>query len=117
MSSSTGRIVASAAGGLTAAIVSSLCCLGPLVAVFLGISGAGLARTFEPVRPLFVVGTIAALAYAHWTLRREKRRVCEPGTLCASPRAQAWTKWMVWGGTVLSVPLLLFPWWSRFVLT
>src|SRR5229473_852719 len=80
-------------GGVVAAIASTLCCAGPLVAVSLGVSSAGLARIFEPLRPVFVIGAVAALGYAHWTVRRTEQRACEPGTLCASPRVQTWTKW------------------------
>lgn len=44
-------------GGLGA----SLCCIGPILFVTLGI-GAGLASTFEPLRPLFTAITVVALA-------------------------------------------------------
>jgi len=115
MTSPSNKTVASVAGGVVAAAASTLCCAGPLVAVSLGVSGAGLARVFEPLRPLFVIGAVAALGYAHWMVRQASQRACDPGTLCASPRAQAWMKWLLWGGTVLAVPLLSFPWWSRFV--
>lgn len=50
MRSATTKTVFSSAGGLTAAVGSTLCCAGPLVAVLLGVSGAGPARTFD-VRP------------------------------------------------------------------
>ena len=116
MLSVTTKTLFSTAGGLAAAVGSTLCCAGPLVAVLLGVSGAGLARTFEPLRPLFIVGTVGALAYGHWTLRRSRTAACEPGTFCASPRAQRWMTATLWTGTALACPLVLFPWWSRFVL-
>ena len=37
---------------VAAALLGSLCCVGPLVFVALGV-GAGLASTFEPLRPVF----------------------------------------------------------------
>ena len=119
MLSASSKTAVSTAGGLMAAVASTLCCAGPLVAVLLGLSGAGLARVFEPLRPLFVVGTVAALGYAHWTVRsaeRDDAELCEPGSACASPRIRAWTKRILWIGTVVAVPLLSFTWWSRFVL-
>jgi mercuric ion transport protein len=116
MPSTSSKTALSTAGGVAAALGSTLCCAGPLVAVLLGVSGAGLARTFEPLRPVFVLGTVAAFGYAHWTLHRAEAQACEPGSPCAAPRVRAWTKWTLWIGTVLAVPLLLFPWWSRFVL-
>lgn len=116
MWSATTKMVSSTAGGLIAAVGSTLCCAGPLVAVLLGVSGAGLARTFEPLRPLFIVGTVGALAYGHWTLRRLRTAACEPGTLCASSRAHTWMRATLWAATALACLLVLFPWWSRFVL-
>ncbi len=50
------------AGGL-AAILASTCCLGPLVLVALGFSGAwiGNLTVLEPYRPLFIGAALVAL--------------------------------------------------------
>jgi mercuric ion transport protein len=84
--------------------------------VFFGLSGAGLAATFEPLRPYFVAGTAGALGFGFLVLRREDRRACEPGTLCASPLARRRMKAALWVATAIAIPLLTFPWWSKFVL-
>ncbi len=44
-------------GGAGAALASALCCAGPLLAVAAGVSGAGLAATFDPLRPWFLGAT------------------------------------------------------------
>ena len=116
MTTSVTKTVLAATGGVAAAMVSTLCCAGPLVAVALGLSGAGLAATFEPLRPYFVVGTVLALGFGFVELRREQKRACEPGSLCASPIARRRIKWALWTATIVSIPLLTFPWWSRFLL-
>jgi mercuric ion transport protein len=110
------KAIASVAGGIVAAVASTLCCAGPLVAVALGVSGAGLAQTFEPLRPAFVVMAVGALAYGHWAVRKEEQRACEPGSPCVSPVVRRRTKRVLWLGTVLAVPLLTFPWWSPLVI-
>jgi len=110
------KTVLASAGGLAAAIGSALCCAGPLVAVALGLSGAGMAATFEPLRPYFVAGTVLALGFGFVVLRREDRKACEPDTLCASPITRRRMKWALWIATVVAVPLITFPWWSKFVL-
>ncbi len=109
------KTIAAATGGIVAAVGSALCCAGPLVAVFLGLSGAGLAATFEPLRPFFVAGTVAALGFGFVVLRREERKACEPGTLCASPIARRRMKRTLWIATALAIPLLTLPWWFEFV--
>jgi mercuric ion transport protein len=110
------KAIAAAAGGVIAAVGSALCCAGPIVAVSLGLSGAGLAATFEPWRPYFVLGTAVALGSGFLVLRREDRKACEPGTLCASPRTRRRMKQALWIATIIAVPLVTFPWWSQFVL-
>src|SRR5207247_857759 len=58
MTTSVTKTTLAATGGVVAAVVSTLCCAGPLVAVALGLSGAGLAAPFEPLRHYFVAGTL-----------------------------------------------------------
>lgn len=115
MTTSVTKTVLATTGGVAAAVASALCCAGPLVAVALGLSGAGLAATFEPLRPYFVAGTILALGFGFVVLRREERKACEPGTRCASPIARRRMKWALWIATAVAVPLVTFRWWSTIV--
>jgi mercuric ion transport protein len=112
----TTKTVLAATGGIVASIGSALCCAGPLVAVALGLSGAGLAATFEPLRPYFVGGTVGALGFGFVVAHQADRQACEPGSLCASPIARRRMKRALWIATFIAVPLITFPWWSRFVL-
>src|SRR5260370_7621338 len=63
--SSQSGSIALFSGGL-AAILASTCCLGPLVLVTLGISGAwiGNLTRLEPYRPFFIVIALVALFFA-----------------------------------------------------
>ena len=65
MSESTQERGALFAGGL-AAILASACCLGPLVLVTVGFSGAWIANltVLEPYRPLFISAALVALFFA-----------------------------------------------------
>ncbi len=116
MATWTTKTVLAATGGIAAAVASALCCAGPLVAVALGLSGAGLAATFEPLRPYFVASTVLALGFGFVVLHLEERKACEPGTLCASPVARRRTKGALWIATIVAIPLVTFPWWSKLVL-
>jgi len=75
-------------GGL-AAILASTCCLGPLVLVALGLSGAwiGNLTRLEPYRPFFIAGALVALFFAGRRIFRPTR-ACEPGEVCAMPRTR-----------------------------
>ncbi len=106
-----------ALGGVAAAVGSALCCAGPLVAVAVGLSGAGLAATFEPLRPYFLGGTALLLGSGFYLLDREEAKACEPGKACADPRVRRGMRATLWTATVLALVLGAFPWWSKFVLS
>ncbi len=105
-----------ALGAVGAAIGSALCCAGPLVAVAIGLSGAGLASTFEPLRPYFLGGAALSLGWGFLTVYREDQKACEPGSRCASPVARRRMKRWLWTATVIALGFATFPWWSKFIL-
>ena len=98
--------------GALAALGASVCCVGPLVLLGLGIGGTWIARltAMEPYRPAFVLLTLLFLGLAFRKLYLVPQ-VCEPGTPCADPRAlrrQRLTFWFVVAVLLglLAVPLL-----------
>jgi len=114
MATPASKTTLAATGAVAAAVASTLCCAGPLVAVALGLSGAG-AATFEPLRPYFAAATVLSLGFGFVVLHREERQACEPGSLCASPTARRRMQRALWIATGLAIPLLTFPLWSRLV--
>lgn len=105
-----------ALGAVGAAIGSALCCAGPLVAVAIGLSGAGLASIFEPLRPYFLGAAALSLGWGFLTTYREDQKACVPGTACASPSARRRMKWWLWTATVIALGFATYPWWSKFIL-
>ncbi len=97
------------AGGL-AAILASACCLGPLVLLMLGISGAwiGNLTALEPFRPLFIGAALVALAFAYRRIFREPE-TCEPDEVCAVPQVRTTYKILFWLVAVLVVVAMAFP--------
>jgi mercuric ion transport protein len=116
MATSMTKAILAAAGGIAAATGSALCCAGPVVAVTLGLSGAGLAATFEPLRPYFVLGAFGFLALGFVAVRREERNACEPGKPCASPVVRRRMKRWLWIATGLVALFTTFPWWVEILL-
>jgi len=96
-------------GGL-AALLASTCCLGPLVLVALGFSGAwiGNLTAMEPYRPYFLGAAVIAMFFA-W--RRICRPVenCKPGEVCAIPQVRITYKLIFWVVAALIVVALGFP--------
>ncbi len=79
--------------------LASLCCIGPLLLVVLGIGGAWVAdlTVLDPIRPWLSGTTIALLSLAHyryWKRRRSHACDCPPGH-------QALWLWLASGAVVL----------------
>jgi mercuric ion transport protein len=98
-----------AAGGL-AAILASTCCLGPLVLVALGVSGAwiGNLTLLEPYRPVFIGAALVALFFAGRRIFRPAA-ACSPGEVCAIPQVRAAYKLIFWIVIALVLIALGFP--------
>jgi mercuric ion transport protein len=96
-------------GGL-AAILASTCCLGPLILVALGLSGAwiGNLTRLEPYRPFFIAGALIALFFAGRHIFRPAQ-TCNPGEVCAVPRTRRIYKLFFVTVCVLVVIALAFP--------
>lgn len=96
-------------GGL-AAILASTCCLGPLVLITLGVSGAWISNLtlLEPYRPIFIGAAVVALFFAYRRIWRAPA-ACEPGRVCALPQAKRSYKALFWVVVALVIIALGFP--------
>ena len=98
-----------ALGGV-AAILASTCCLGPLILIALGFSGAwiGNLTKLEPYRPLFIIVALVALFFAWRRIYRPADK-CLPGEVCALPQTKRLYKALFWTVAVLVLIALSFP--------
>lgn len=96
-------------GGL-AAILASTCCLGPLVLITLGVSGAWISNLtlLEPYRPIFIGAAVVALFFAYRRIWRAPAG-CEPGQVCALPQVNRSYKALFWIVVALVIVALGFP--------
>jgi len=99
--------------GIVAAIGASACCLGPLVLLALGVSGAwiGSLTALEPYRPIFIGLTLLFLAFAFHRLYLA-RPVCLPGSTCANPRTLNRQRLGFWIVTIVLLSLIAVPWFA-----
>jgi mercuric ion transport protein len=104
--------------GAGAAVVGSLCCVGPLVLLGLGVSGAwiGQLTALEPYRPLFIVVTLVFLGLAFRQLYLLPQR-CEPGETCTDPRRVRQQRSIFWIVLVGLLALIAFPWFAPHLLS
>jgi mercuric ion transport protein len=110
---------ASLAATLASAVAASICCIGPLAAAFLGLTGLGALVKFERYRPYSAALTLALLAGAFFlTYRRKSAAACAPGSLCAEAgpdRIQSLNRTVLWLVTVIVLLVLTFPTWSSWL--
>lgn len=93
------------AGGLLSALAASLCCIGPLLVVVLGVGGFAASSWFAQWRPYFLVGSFGLLALAWYLTYRRSSAEC---AACA-PSAGKAPKIFLWAVTALAIPVALFP--------
>lgn len=102
--------VAALATGGVAAVLASACCLGPLLLVSLGLSGAwmGQLQVLEPYRPYTVAVAVIALFFAY---RRIFKRpaACAPTDLCVVPRTRRAYKAVFWLVAALVIVAIAYP--------
>ena len=104
----------SLAAEVLAALAASACCLGPVVLLGLGLSGAwvGSLSALEPVRPLFVLATGGFLGVAYARIFGDgARSACDPGAPCAAPGVRRFERAAFWIVTATVAGLLLLPSW------
>lgn len=104
-----GTMIAAAA----AAIGASLCCIGPLVLLALGISGAWISylTALEPYRPVFIGITLIFLGLAFRKLYLAPQP-CAPGDACAAPVTRRNQRIIFWIVAALLIALLTFPYYG-----
>jgi mercuric ion transport protein len=101
-------------GGIVASFLASLCCIGPLILTFLGVSGAAVLSKVEAIRWPMILVVLALFSLAGMELYR-KRNSCDPGSLCADPK-----KWKVlvvfyWVGLITAILAITSPYWVGWI--
>ena len=97
--------------GVLAAVGASVCCVGPLVLLGLGISGTWISTltALEPIRPIFIGLTLLFLGLSFRKLYLMST-VCAPDTPCADPRTVKRQRLIFWVVSGLVLALLAVPW-------
>jgi copper chaperone CopZ len=102
------KLSLSAAGGIITAVVASLCCIGPILVVLLGVGSIGAFSVFENFRPYLIGVTILLLGLGFYFVYRKREVQCEDGT-CKIQSAGKWNKIGIWSATFLAAIAIAFP--------
>lgn len=101
-----GSLIAS----VLAALGASVCCVGPLVLLTLGIGGGWIANLtmMEPLRPWFIAATLLFLGLAFRRLYLLPQ-VCDPGSVCADSIVLKRQRLVFWAVSLALLALLSVP--------
>ncbi len=113
-----------ATAGLATAVLTafgaSICCIGPILAAFLGLTSFGALVKYEALRPMFAGVTLLFLGTAFYVAYRKRAaEACEPGSLCAThgpARVERINRLVLWVVTAVVIVVLTFPTWSNWIL-
>lgn len=107
--------------GLSAALLASICCIGPLVFAVIGVgvgatgflaSTAGVLNGLLPYRPAFIGLTILLLGIGFYlAYRKPESARCAPGEGCAQENLTGRNKTWLWIMASLALVLVLAPYW------
>lgn len=109
---SKGRTFGGLFGAVASAIAASACCLGPLVLLSLGVSGAWISHLtrLDPYRPVFVAISLVSFAFAFYRIyRKPQEEYCPVGKPCARRDTKRAYKTALWIVLALILGLLIFP--------
>jgi mercuric ion transport protein len=101
----------SLAGAVAAAVGASVCCLGPLLLLALGVGGAwiGNLTAMEKYRPIWMAATLVFLGLAFARVyRKPKGDACASKSSCP-PNAGRRNKVLLWIVTALVLGVLALP--------
>lgn len=113
-------LMATSVGGLVAAFLASVCCIGPLVLAALGVGvgatgllagTAGFLKALLPYRPWFIGLTVLLLGVSFSLACRKPTSACAPGSICAPRETTRAFRVLLWVVTAIALVLALAPYW------
>jgi len=111
MANQTPKTLASTITATLAALGASLCCIGPVVLLSLGIGGSWMSsvRILEPYRPIFIIITAIFLLLAFRKLYLLPAKCSDADSCSSSLRKQRTLFWII---SVLAIALVTFPYYG-----
>ena len=103
-----------AAGSVVGAVLASSCCIGPLLLITLGASGAwiGNLTALKAYQPIFVTLTLAFLGFGFWQVYGKSKQPCEDGSYCATLTSDRIVRGALWIATALVALALTTDLWA-----
>lgn len=100
-------------GAVAAAAAASLCCIGPLIFVVLGLGAFGAAAALESLRPYLLGAAVLLLAFGFYRAYfRRPEAACAPGEACAASPVSRATRAALWVAAFAVLAFALSPYYA-----
>ncbi|MEX2296268.1 MAG: mercuric transporter MerT family protein [Dongiaceae bacterium] len=102
------------AAGAVGAILTSACCVGPLVLLALGISGAwiGSLAALDTYKPVFAAIAVIFIGLGFRQVYFPAKPACSERAFCKRPASALITKSVLWVAAVLVAVAITIDWWA-----
>jgi len=101
---------------IVAAIVSSLCCILPVISLVLGLGAFGVASMFETFRPYLLIVAFLALGFSFYQTYYSREK-CKEGEVCATKPIGLFNQLVLWATTFAIVTFALFPYFTGYIVS
>ncbi|MGH9873523.1 MAG: mercuric transporter MerT family protein [Pyrinomonadaceae bacterium] len=96
-------------GAVIAAIAASLCCIGPLLFVVLGLGAFGAAAAFQTARPYLLAAAVLLLAFGFYRTYFRRASACAPGEACETKPINRASRIGLWIASIAVLAFALSP--------
>ncbi len=104
-------------GAIITAFVASLCCIGPLLFIVLGLGAFGAAAAFETARPYLLGLAVLILAFGFYRAYFRRAEACAPGEACATKPVNKASRVGLWIASIAVLAFALSPYYVGYIAT
>src|SRR5260370_11550143 len=104
-------------GAIITAFVASLCCLGPLFFIALGLGAFGAAAAFETARPYLLGLALLLLAFGFYQVYFRRTEACASGEACATKPVNKASRVGLWIAYIAVLAFALSPYYVGYIAT
>ncbi|MFN2513775.1 MAG: mercuric transporter MerT family protein [Pyrinomonadaceae bacterium] len=102
-------------GAVIAAIAASLCCIGPLLFVVLGLGAFGAAAAFQTARPYLLGAAMLLLAFGFYRTYFRRASACAPGEACDTKPVNRASRIGLWIALIAVLAFALSPYYVGYI--
>jgi len=102
-------------GAIVTAFVATLCCIGPLLFVVLGLGAFGAAAAFETARPYLLGLAELILAFGFYRTYFRRAEACAPGEACATKPVNRASRVGLWIASIAVLAFALSPYYVEYI--